>query len=44
VIYVAIIAIGQQLVEVVVSSAEVKTLKIGDTVNVSTKAFSPIIK
>jgi len=44
VIYVAIIAIGQQLVEVVISSAEVKTLKIGDVVNVSTKAFSPIIK
>jgi len=44
VIYVAIIAIGQQLVEVVVSSVEVKTLKIGDVVNVGTKAFSPIIK
>lgn len=44
VIYVAIIAIGPQLVEVVVSSAEVKTLKIGDVVNVSTKAFSPTIK
>jgi len=44
VIYVAIIAIGQQLVEVVISSAEVKALKIGDVVNVSTKAFSPVVK
>ncbi len=43
VIYVAIVAIGQQLVEVVVSGEEAKTLKIGDVVNVSTKAFSPMI-
>jgi molybdate transport system ATP-binding protein len=44
VIYVAIVAIGQQLVEVVVSSDEAKTLKIGMDVKVSTKAFSPTIK
>ncbi len=44
VIFIAIISIGQQLVEVVVSSEEVKDLKIGQSVSVSTKAFSPIIK
>ena len=43
VIYVAIISIGQQLVEVVVSSDEAKNLKIGQSVNVSTKAFAPMI-
>lgn len=41
VIYVAIIAIGQQLVEVVISHEESQSLCIGDVVNVSTKAFSP---
>ena len=43
VIYVAIISIGQQLVEVVVSSDEAKNLKIGQSVSVSTKAFAPMI-
>ncbi len=43
VIYVAIIAIGQQLVEIVVSQDEAQNLKIGDFVNVSTKAFNPAI-
>ena len=43
VIYVAIIAIGQQIVEVVVSQEEAKSLNLGDTVSVSTKAFTPII-
>ena len=43
VIYVAIISIGQQLVEVVVSSEEAKNLKIGQKVTVSTKAFAPMI-
>lgn len=43
VIYVAIISIGQQLVEVVISHQEAKRLKIGDAVNVSTKAFTPIV-
>ena len=43
VINIAIVSIGQQLVEVVVSSDEAKNLKIGDSVNVSTKAFSPSI-
>ena len=43
VIYIAIVAIGQQLVEVVISQDEVKDLQIGDIVNLSTKAFSPNI-
>jgi len=43
VIYVAIISIGQQLVEVVVSSEEAKSLTIGQKVTVSTKAFAPMI-
>jgi len=44
VINVAIVSIGQQLVEVVVSNEELEELKIGDVVNISTKAFSPTIK
>ena len=44
VIYVAIVAIGQQLVEVVISRYEAKNLSIGSIVQLSTKAFSPIIK
>ncbi len=43
VIYIAIVAIGQQLVEVVVSSEEAKNLQIGNIVHVSTKAFNPIL-
>ena len=43
VIYVAIVAIGQQLVEVVVSKYEAEKLTIGSIVQLSTKAFSPII-
>ena len=43
VIYVAIVSIGQQLVEVVVSSDEAENLKIGQIVSVSTKAFAPMI-
>ncbi|WP_320035629.1 ATP-binding cassette domain-containing protein [Halarcobacter sp.] len=44
VIYVAIVAIGQQIVEIVISSEEAQDLKIGEKVNVSTKAFAPMIK
>ena len=44
VIQVAIVAIGQQLVEIVVSDDEVKNLEIGQKVNLSTKAFSPILR
>ena len=44
VINVAIVSIGQQIVEVVVSNEEAKSLKIGEKVNISTKAFTPSIK
>jgi len=44
VIYIAIIAIGQQLVEVVITEQDSKRLKVGNRVNISTKAFSPTIK
>ena len=44
VIHIAIVSIGQQLVEVVVSKEEVKNLKIGQKVSLSTKAFSPTIQ
>jgi len=43
VIYIAIVAIGQQLVEIVVSSQEAKKLQIGTNVILSTKAFTPIV-
>jgi len=43
VIYIAIISISEQLVEVVISSEESKQLKIGQKVSVSTKAFTPIV-
>jgi len=43
IIYIAVIAIGQQLVEVVISKDEVKNLSIGQKINVGTKAFSPNI-
>ncbi len=44
VIYVAIVAIGQQIVEVVVSGEKAENLKIGQMVNLSTKAFAPLIR
>ena len=43
VIYIAVISIGQQLVEVVISSGEAQNLKIGQSINISTKAFTPMI-
>jgi len=43
IINVAIVCIGQQLVEVVVSNLEARSLKIGQKVRVSTKAFSPTL-
>ena len=43
VIYVAIVSIGQQLVEVVVSKEEMKSLTINKKVRISTKAFTPSI-
>ncbi len=44
VIKVAIVSIGQQLVEIVVSNEEANSLQIGQSVVVSTKAFTPAIK
>lgn len=44
VINIAIVSIGQQLVEIVVNNEEAKNLSIGQVVNVSTKAFSPMIQ
>lgn len=44
VIHVAVVAIGQQIVEVVISQGEAKNLVLGDKVLVSTKAFAPTIK
>ncbi len=44
VIWIAIVSIGQQLVEIVVSNDEVDSLEIGQNVSVSTKAFTPIIQ
>ena len=44
VVFIAIVAIGQQLVEVVLSRSEAENLTIGDSVTLSTKAFHPTIK
>jgi molybdate transport system ATP-binding protein len=43
VIHIAIVAIGQQIVEVVLDKAESHSFKPGDRVLVSTKAFAPTI-
>jgi len=43
IIYVGVVAIGQQLVEVVLSKQEAKKLQVGQTVRLSTKAFHPTI-
>ena len=44
VIYIAVVSIGQQLVEAVISSNEAKSLKLGERVTISTKAFAPVIE
>ncbi|TKI70211.1 ATP-binding cassette domain-containing protein [Sulfurimonas crateris] len=44
VINIAIVSVGQQLVEVVISDDEAHSLKIGQSVSLSTKAFSPMIR
>ena len=41
VIYIAIVSIGQQIVEVVLDAEEAKSFVVGEQVQVSTKAFSP---
>ncbi len=43
VIAVAVIAIGQQIVEIVIGRAEAERLHLGDKVSVSTKAFAPTV-
>jgi len=43
VIYIAIVAIGQQLIEVVLSEGEIEGLEIGKEVRLSTKAFNPTL-
>jgi molybdate transport system ATP-binding protein len=44
VIYVAIISIYEQIVEVVLSDNEIETLSIGERVSIGAKAFAPIIQ
>lgn len=41
---IAIVSIGHQLVKVVLDSHQAQELKVGDSVNISTKAFSPTIE
>lgn len=43
IIYVAIVSIGQQIVEVVIDEAESRELQKGDSIIISTKAFAPSI-
>ncbi len=42
-VYVAVVAIGQQIVEVVTDTRTAKNLQIGQQVTVATKAFAPVI-
>ncbi len=44
VIYIAVVSIGQQIVEVVLGSREAEQLRVGQKVTVSTKAFAPLIR
>ncbi|UFS61847.1 ATP-binding cassette domain-containing protein [Sulfurimonas sp. HSL-3221] len=44
VIYIAVVAIGQQIVEVVCDKEEAAQFEVGQTVQVSTKAFAPTIQ
>lgn len=44
VLYVAVVAIDAQLVEVVLGSNEAENIKAGDSVIISTKAFTPVVK
>ncbi|NOX15405.1 MAG: ABC transporter ATP-binding protein [Epsilonproteobacteria bacterium] len=43
ILHIAVIAIDNQIVEIVLDSNEAKILKVGDSVRVSTKAFSPVV-
>ena len=44
VIYIAVISIANQIVEVVISKSEAEEFKVGDSVIVSSKAYNPLIK
>jgi len=44
VIFVAVVAIGQQLAEVVISREEAQKLQVGDRVRVSVKAFGAVVQ
>jgi molybdate transport system ATP-binding protein len=41
IIYIGVVSIGQQIVEVVLDENEAKSLKVGQSVQVNTKAFAP---
>jgi molybdate transport system ATP-binding protein len=43
VVNIAVVSIGQQLVEVVITGSQAKSLVLGQRVRVSTKAFAPIL-
>jgi len=43
IIHIAVVAIGQQIVEIVLDEEEASTFKVGENVQVSTKAFAPTI-
>jgi len=43
IIFIAIVAIGQQIVEVVLDEEEASSFKVGDKVQISTKAFAPML-
>ncbi len=43
VIYIAVVAIGQQIVEVVLDESEAAAFTVGESVQVTTKAFAPTI-
>ena len=43
ILHIAVIAIDNQIVEIVLDSNEAQNLKAGDSVRVSTKAFSPVV-
>lgn len=44
VIYIAIVAIGQQIVEIVLDAEEAEHFTVGESVEVSNKAFSPTLR
>ncbi len=43
VVFIAVVSIGQQIVEVVLDEKEMKKFRVGDEVQVSTKAFAPTL-